>query len=116
MNKEVRMYIESFERETRERLLLVREHLLSRMETGTWEEGTAYGIPYVSCRGKRLLYYSATKKWISLHPFPDTLEAFRERLESYSLSKGTIRFPHTQEIDYVLLGEIVSYRLQRLDP
>ena len=63
------------------------------MKTGTWEEGTAYGIPYVSCRGKRLLYYSATKKWISLHPFPDTLDAFRERLESYSLSKGTIRFP-----------------------
>jgi len=113
MNKEVRLYIESFDREIRERLMDVRKQLFSRIDQG--EEGIAYGIPYVSHNGKRLLFYSAAKNWISLHPFPETLEVFEDRLSTYSLSKGTIRFPHTKEIDYELIGDIVSYRMKVID-
>ncbi len=112
MNSEVQLYFDALDSDTRGRLMEVRRHLLSRIEKGEGEEGIAYGIPYVSCHGKRLLYYSAAKKWISLHPFPETLDAFRERLETYSLSRGTIRFPHTQDIDFELIGDIVSYRMQ----
>lgn len=110
MNREVRLYIESFDKDIRERLLMVRERIFSRIDQSG--EGIAYGIPYVSCRGKRLLLYSAAKKWIAIHPFPETIDAFKDRLTTYSLSTGTIRFPHTKEIDYEMIGDIVSYRMK----
>ncbi len=110
MEQQVQQYMDSLSPELRSRCMVFREKI--RALAGACEEGVAYGIPFIARSGKRIIYYGVTKKWVALYPEAEAVEVFTEKLAGYSTSKGTIRFPHTKEIDYALIGEIIAYRIE----
>ncbi|WP_311380514.1 hypothetical protein [Arthrobacter sp. ISL-69] len=61
--------------------------------------------------GKPLLGVVAAAKHLSIFPFPPAVvDAVANRLEGYSLSKGTIRFTPDHPVPEDVLEEIVRLR------
>ena len=57
------------------------------------EQGTGYGMPALTYRGKPLISVKRTKKHIGVYPFsPASVGAASGALAGYDLDKGTIRF------------------------
>src|SRR6266852_6625872 len=63
------------------------------------EEMISYQIPAYKLRGGTVLYFAGWKQHYSLYPATDhVVEAFKDDLEPYEVSKGTIRFPLVQPV------------------
>lgn len=76
-------------------------------------ETISYGIPAFELNGD-LVYFAAFKKHIGFYPRgPSAIEAFKEELSGYDLSKGTIRFPLDQPIPINLVKRIVTFRVHQ---
>jgi uncharacterized protein YdhG (YjbR/CyaY superfamily) len=77
------------------------------------QEAISYGIPAFKLNGD-LVYFAAFKKHIGFYPRgPSAIEAFKEELSGYELSKGTIQFPLDQPIPVDLVKRIVKFRIQQ---
>ncbi|HIH28136.1 MAG TPA: hypothetical protein HA256_09290, partial [Methanoregulaceae archaeon] len=74
------------------------------------EEAIRYGIPTFRLHGN-LVHFAAFKNHIGLYPGPSAIDAFRNDLSSYTLSKGTIQFPIRKPIPFGLVRRIVEYRV-----
>ena len=75
------------------------------------EEGMSYGMPALRFAGKPLLGVTAAAKHLSVFPFsPAVIDAVADRLEGYSLSKGTIRFTPEHPLPEDVVTEIVRLR------
>ena len=74
-----------------------------------------YGVPTFKLKGKNLVHFGAFKDHWSFFPGPVAIEAFKDRLNAYQLSKGTIKLPFKSDIDLGLLEDIVIYRLKELE-
>jgi uncharacterized protein YdhG (YjbR/CyaY superfamily) len=59
-----------------------------------------------------LVFYATFKNHIGFFPTPSAIEAFREELSDYEVSKGTVRFPMDKPIPFDLVRRIVSYRVK----
>jgi len=74
------------------------------------EEAIRYGIPTFRLHGN-LVHFAAFKNHIGLYPGPSAIDAFRNELSSYKLSKGTIQFLIKKPIPFNLVRRIVEYRV-----
>ncbi|HEV2992372.1 MAG TPA: DUF1801 domain-containing protein [Candidatus Angelobacter sp.] len=75
------------------------------------EEVISYQIPAYRLHSKVVLYFAGWKNHYSLYPASGHLvEAFKEDLARYELSKGTIRFPLSEPIPAKLIGQIAKFR------
>jgi uncharacterized protein YdhG (YjbR/CyaY superfamily) len=80
------------------------------------EESTSYGMPAFKYKQRPLLGVKASKNHLSLFPFsPEAIDAAREALVGFDLSKGTVRFSAEKPIPGPALEELVSYRLREID-
>jgi uncharacterized protein YdhG (YjbR/CyaY superfamily) len=80
------------------------------------EEGISYGMPAFLYAGRPLLGFRAAKRHLSVFPFsPAAIEAVKDRLEGFDLSKGTIRFPPDSPVPEDLLADLVRARKQEID-
>jgi uncharacterized protein YdhG (YjbR/CyaY superfamily) len=77
-------------------------------------EVISYGMPGFKYRGKYLAGYYAFKTHLSLFP-AGTVEAFADKLEGYTLSKGTIQFTLDRPLPESLIKEIILYRKAEID-
>ena len=78
-------------------------------------EGISYGMPAFRYDGRPLIGFTASKAHLSLHPFsPAVIEAEKDRLEGFSLSKGTIRFSPAQPLPDATLKAILARRLAEI--
>jgi uncharacterized protein YdhG (YjbR/CyaY superfamily) len=59
-----------------------------------------------------LVWFAAFKKHIGFFPKTSAIEAFREELSGYELSKGTIRFSLDKQIPLDLVKKIVRFRVK----
>jgi uncharacterized protein YdhG (YjbR/CyaY superfamily) len=75
------------------------------------EETISYGIPTFKLNGN-LVHFAGYKNHIGFYPTPSGIEAFREELSSYELSKGTIKFPIEKPIPLDLVRKIVEFRVK----
>ena len=73
-------------------------------------EKIAYGIPTFFLR-KNLVHFAAAKQHLGFYPTASGVEAFRDRLTEYPMSKGAIQFPYAKPIPYALISEITAYRV-----
>lgn len=73
-------------------------------------EKISYGMPTFYLNGN-LVHFAAFKKHIGFYPAPSGIENFKDKLEEYKTSKGTIQFPFDKEIPYELVSEIVKFRV-----
>jgi uncharacterized protein YdhG (YjbR/CyaY superfamily) len=75
------------------------------------DEVISYQIPTYKLHGGYVLYFAGWKHHYSLYPATDELvEAFRDDLAPYKISKGTIRFPLSQPVPVRLIGRIAKFR------
>jgi uncharacterized protein YdhG (YjbR/CyaY superfamily) len=79
------------------------------------EEGKSYGMPAFLYAGRPLLGLRAAKKHLSLFPFsPAAIEAVRDRLQGFDVSKGTIRFSPEHPVPEDVLSDIVAARKREI--
>ena len=74
-------------------------------------EVISYGMPAYKLHGM-LLYFAVAKNHYGFYAMPGAIAAFKDRLEGYELSKGTIRFPLNKPIPVKLVTDIVRFRVQ----
>jgi uncharacterized protein YdhG (YjbR/CyaY superfamily) len=78
-------------------------------------EGMSYGMPALKLDGKPLVAAVTTAKHLSIFPFSAAVvEAVADRLEGYSLSKGTIRFTADYPVPDDVLEDIVRLRIAEI--
>jgi uncharacterized protein YdhG (YjbR/CyaY superfamily) len=74
-------------------------------------EGIGYQIPTFYHRGP-LVAFGAAKKHCSFYVMsPAVMEAYREQLEAYETSKGTIRFRPQKPLPAALVRQLVKARI-----
>jgi uncharacterized protein YdhG (YjbR/CyaY superfamily) len=79
------------------------------------EEGESYGIPAFLYAGRPLVGFRAAKKHLSVFPFsPAAIEAVRDRLAGFGVSKGTIRFSPDSPLPDDVLADVVRARKQEI--
>ena len=79
------------------------------------EEGKSYGVPAFLYAGRPLLGFSAAKRHLSVFPFsPAAIEAVKNRLDGFDLSKGTIRFTPERPVPDDVLADLVRLRRQEI--
>ena len=75
------------------------------------EEVISYQMPAYKHYGM-LVYFAAWPNHIGFYPTSGGIEAFKNELASYEMSKGTIKFPLDKTIPYSLISKIVKYRVK----
>lgn len=73
-------------------------------------EKISYQIPTFYLHGN-LVHFAAFKHHIGFYPTSSGVEAFKDALAGYKLSRGTIQFPLGRPIPYDLIEAIVRYRV-----
>ena len=111
--KSVSEYIASKPKEARPVLELVRRAI--RKAVPAAEEGLSYQIPVYKLNGAAVLYFAGWKAHYSLYPASDALvAAFARELAPYKRSKGTIRFPLSDQVPVRLIERIAQFRASQL--
>lgn len=77
-------------------------------------EIVSYRIPAFKYQGV-LVWYAAFSDHCSLFPSNAVIEAFRNELKNYTISKGTIQFPVDKPLPAALLKKMVRMRLTQLN-
>lgn len=75
------------------------------------EEVISYQMPAFRFHGM-LVYFAAFKNHFGFYPMPRALVAFKDKLTSYELGKGTIKFPLDKPLPVKLVTEIVKFRVK----
>jgi uncharacterized protein YdhG (YjbR/CyaY superfamily) len=75
------------------------------------EEAISYQMPTFKLNGN-LVHFAAHKMHIGFYPTPSGVEAFRDELSAYKVSKGAIQFPIDQPMPLDLVRRIVEYRVE----
>jgi uncharacterized protein YdhG (YjbR/CyaY superfamily) len=80
------------------------------------EEGTSYGMPAFRYKKRPLLGFRASKSHLSVFPFsPEAIDAARDALAGFDLSKGTVRFTPDQPIPDSALEQLLRHRSREID-
>lgn len=74
------------------------------------QETISYQIPTFKLNGN-LVHFAAFKNHIGFYPGSGAIEVFRDQLSAYPVSKGTVRFPVSDEFPYDLIRKITSFRV-----
>lgn len=74
-------------------------------------EVITYGMPGFKYRQKYLIAFAAFKDHLSLFPAPGPIEALKDKLTDFKLSKGTIQFTLEHPLPESLIKEITLKRV-----
>lgn len=110
ISAQVDQYILSFEGEIRSRLLQIRDIIHSIAPD--CEEGFSYGMPSYRYKNRVLVYFSAFKNHIGFYALPSGHSEFSKELSLYKQGKGSVQFPHDEELPLSLIRQIVEFRKQ----
>jgi uncharacterized protein YdhG (YjbR/CyaY superfamily) len=107
-------YLDGLPQEQRDSLQRVRA-VVKRVAPDA-EEGVSYGMPAYLYAGSPLLGFRAAKKHLSVFPFsPAAVEAVKDRLEGFDLSKGTIRFTPDRPVPEDVLADLIRARKAEIE-
>lgn len=107
--KSIEEYIDSSPKNVRDILQELRQTI--KVAAPEAEETISYQMPAFKLNGI-LVWFAAFKNHIGFYPKVSAIEAFKERLAGYNVSKGTIQFSLKEPIPYKLVAEIVKFRVQ----
>jgi uncharacterized protein YdhG (YjbR/CyaY superfamily) len=75
------------------------------------KESLSYKIPTYKIDDKVVLYFAGWAKHYSLYPCgPELAAKFKKELAPYEISKGTIRFPLSDDVPVRLIAAIAKFR------
>ncbi len=79
------------------------------------EEVISYQIPAYKLRVGTVIFFAGWKRHYSLYPAGERLvAAFKDELEPYEISKGTIRILLSQPVPVKLIGRIARFRAKEV--
>jgi uncharacterized protein YdhG (YjbR/CyaY superfamily) len=97
------------------RVILERVRGAIRTAVPAAEEAISYRMPVYTLDGVPVLYFAGWKHHYSLYPASDALvAAFRDELERYQRTRGTIRFPLSEPVPVPLIERIARFRANQL--
>ena len=79
------------------------------------EECISYGMPGFKYKGKYLGGFSAFKKHLSFFPTGRPVEVFKDRLDGFKLSTGTVQFTVDHPIPEDLIREMLQVRVEAIE-
>lgn len=109
----VDQYIAEFDGVTRDRLEQMRQ--IVRETAPQAVESIAYKMPAYKLDGKPLVYFAGYPHHIGLYATPNGHEAFAKEFSRYKQGKGSVQFPHDQQLPLELVRRVVDYRLTHND-
>jgi len=59
-----------------------------------------------------LVYFAAFKNHIGFYPTSSGIEAYKDELPCFKISKGSVQFPINKPIPFELIREIVKFRVE----
>jgi uncharacterized protein YdhG (YjbR/CyaY superfamily) len=75
------------------------------------KESLSYKIPTYKVDDQVVLYFAGWAKHYSLYPCgPELAAKFKKELAPYEISKGTIRFPLSDDVPVKLIAAIAKFR------
>jgi uncharacterized protein YdhG (YjbR/CyaY superfamily) len=77
-------------------------------------EVISYGIPAFRYKGV-LVWFAAFSKHCSLFPTASVIEAFKDELKAFVISKGTIQFPMDKPLPTALVKKLVKARVAQIE-
>ena len=75
------------------------------------EEVISYNMPAYKFQGV-LVYFAAHTSHISFYALPGPIVAFKEKLKSFTTSKGTVQFPLGRALPVKLIADMVRFRVK----
>ena len=102
-------YISQFPKDVQKKLKELRRLIIEKAPES--EETINYGIPTFKLNGN-LVHFAGFKNHIGFYPTPNGIQAFKDKLTNYEISKGTIKIPLTEPIPFDLIREIVEFRVK----
>lgn len=108
--KEIEKYIKKFPPEAKKKVLQLRE-IIQKAAPKTTEE-VEHGAIAVKSKEEYIVWYSCSRRKVSLFPKATTIEKFKEDLKDYKITKGTIEFPLEEALPVDLISKIVKYRIK----
>lgn len=111
---EVDDYVGSLDEPSRSLVATMYDVARARVPDAT--QGVGYGMAALRYRDRPLLAIQATAKHIGLYPFsPAVVSAVADRLDGYSLSKGTIRFTAERPLPPGVLEDVLDRRVAEIN-
>jgi uncharacterized protein YdhG (YjbR/CyaY superfamily) len=110
----LREYIEGLDPAERDALERIRARAVELVPDA--EEGTGYGMPALTYRGRPLLSVRAAKTHLGYYPFSaDVIDRLQAELDGLDWSKGTIRFQPDHPLPDGLVTKLVLERRDEID-
>ena len=110
--KNIDEYISNFPEDIQHILQKIRKQIKDLVPDSV--ETISYGIPTFKLNGKNLVHFAAFKSHVGFYPGSEAIEVFKDKLNDYKTSKGTIQFDFLRKIPFDLIQEIVKFRIQKL--
>jgi len=101
-------YIENFPQEVQLKLKELRKTIKASAPGA--QEKISYQMPAFTLKGY-LVYFAAYKNHIGFYPASSGINEFKNELEGYESSKGTIKFPLDKPLPLELIKRIVKFRV-----
>jgi len=108
--KNVDEYLAGVPEPARSTLIKVRAAIRSAMPAEA-TEAISYQMPAFKYKGRPLLWFAAFSNHCSLFPTASVIEAIKNELKGFSISKGTIQFPLDKPLSAALLKKMVKLRI-----
>ena len=108
--KDVDEYLAGVPEPARSTLIKVRAAIRSAMPAEATET-ISYQMPAFKYKGRPLLWFAAFSNHCSLFPTASVIEAIKNELKGFSISKGTIQFPVDKPLSAALLKKMVKLRI-----
>ena len=77
-------------------------------------ETISYKLPAFKHK-KVLVWFAAFSSHCSLFPSAQVIEAFKDELKGFTLSKGTVQFPTDKPLPLALIKKLVRARLEQAE-
>lgn len=111
---EVTDYLESRDDATRAALARVIE--IAREVVPEAEEGTSYGMPALTYRGRALVAAMETKRFLSVYPFSGTvISGLGDALDGFDRTTGSVHFSVERPLPEDVVRRLVEARRAQLD-
>lgn len=107
-------YLDGLDAATRAAFEHVRDVVMDAVPDA--EQGMTYGMAALKHRQRPLVGFLAAKEHLSIFPFSSqVVDAVRDRLTEFELSKGTVRFTVSRPIPDDVVRDIVRRRVHEID-
>jgi uncharacterized protein YdhG (YjbR/CyaY superfamily) len=102
-------YISQFNGVAGERLKALRN--LIHTQAPDSEETISYGMPAYKLAGKPLIYFAGYERHTGLYALPSGHKKFSKELSRFKQGKGSVQFPHDEELPIELIKKIIKFRV-----